>query len=157
MSEGRAAVERSFNFRPVDDRITTSGLVPADALSELHGDGIDAVIDLLPATADHAVAGEADIVRAQGIDYVAIPVDFDAPTHADFEQFAAVMDAREGQRLHVHCAANYRVSAFFALHAELTGRWTRAQADAFVADVWSPADHAPWADFMAWERERFSR
>ena len=151
------AVERSFNFRRIDDRLTTSGLVPPDALAELGADGIDAVIDLLPATVDHAVAGEADIVAAQGVDYVAIPVDFDAPAADDFAAFAAAMDAHEGQRVHVHCAANYRVSAFYALYAEQCGRWTRAHADAFVADLWDPAEYPAWSAFMAEERARFAR
>jgi protein tyrosine phosphatase (PTP) superfamily phosphohydrolase (DUF442 family) len=150
------AVERSFNFRRVDARLTTSGLVPPDALAELHADGIDTVIDLLPATVDHAVAGEADIVASQGVDYVAIPVDFDAPMPADFAAFVTAMDAHEGRRVHVHCAANYRVSVFYALYAERRGSWTREQADAFVADLWQPAEHPPWADFIAAERARFA-
>jgi len=155
VTESGAAVERAFNYRRIDDRVTTSGLVPPDALTELRGDGIDAVIDLLPATVDHAVAGEDDIVRGQGIDYVAIPVDFDAPTHADFEAFVAAMDAHDGQRVHVHCAANYRVSAFYALYAELRGRWTREQADAFVADLWNPADYPAWSALIRTERAAF--
>jgi len=149
------AVERSFNFRRIDERLTTSGLVPPDALAELGRDGVDAVIDLLPATVEHAVAGEDEMVRAQAIDYVAIPVDFDAPTRADFDAFVRAMDEHAGQRVHVHCAANYRVSAFYALYAERSGHWTRERADAFVADLWSPAEHAPWAEFMADERSRF--
>ncbi|MFN8027855.1 MAG: protein tyrosine phosphatase family protein [Acidimicrobiia bacterium] len=151
------AVERAFNYRKVDDHITTSGLVPPDALAELAGDGIDAVIDLLPASVDHAVAGEDDIVRGQGIEYVAIPVDFDAPTHSDFTEFVAAMDAHNGQRVHVHCAANYRVSAFYALYAELRGRWTREQGEAFVADLWDPAEYPAWSRLMDEVRADLSR
>lgn len=149
------AVERSFNFRRVDERLTTSGLVPPDALAELGRDGVDAVIDLLPATVDHAVAGEAEIVAGQGIGYVAIPVDYEAPTRADFDAFVRAMDEHDGQRVHVHCAANYRVSAFYALYAELRGRWTREQADAFVADLWDPTEYPAWAQLMESERARF--
>jgi len=149
------AVERAFNFRVVDARVTTSGLVPPDALEELRGDGIDTVIDLLPSTVDHAVAGEDEIVRAQGIDYVAIPVDFDAPAPDDFAAFVRTMDENAGQRVHVHCAANYRVSAFYALYAERSGHWSRERADEFVADLWNPAEHPPWGEFMADERSRF--
>ena len=45
--------------------------------------------------------------------YIHIPVDFQNPTDQDFEQFCAVMEQLKDDRVHVHCIANYRVSAFF--------------------------------------------
>ena len=67
------------------------------------------VVNLNPDGGYGAVDGEDTIVRDQGVAYVYLPVDFAAPTHDDFESFAAAMDAHEGEMLHVHCAANYRV------------------------------------------------
>ena len=145
-------VDEAYNFRRVDDRITTSGLLSEEQLRALGGEGYDAVVDLLPADNEWAVAGEAAIVGAQGLDYVPIPVDFDAPTHADLERFVEVMDALDGRTVHVHCAANYRVSAFYGLYALRTGRWTEAQADAFVRDLWDPSEHPVWASFIADQR-----
>jgi hypothetical protein len=40
-------------------------------------------------------------------------VDFQNPTDQDFEQFCSVMKQLKEVPVHVHCIANYRVSAFF--------------------------------------------
>jgi uncharacterized protein (TIGR01244 family) len=146
------SIEDSYNFRRVHDGLTTSGLVSATQLGELRAEGYDAVINLLPDSHERAVTDEARIVREQGLDYVHIPVDFGAPTHADFEAFADAMDARTGQKVHVHCAANYRVSAFYGLYALQRGLCTAAEADELMRDIWDPADHPPWMQFISDER-----
>jgi uncharacterized protein (TIGR01244 family) len=148
------SIEESYNFRRIDERLTTSGLVSVTQLNDLHREGYDAVINLLPGSNARAVADEARIVQDQGLDYVHIPVDFEAPTHADLEAFAAAMDARPGQKIHVHCAANYRVSAFYSLYALRNGLCTEDEANAIVHDIWNPADHPPWSAFIADERTR---
>jgi protein tyrosine phosphatase (PTP) superfamily phosphohydrolase (DUF442 family) len=150
-------IDASYNYRPVSDAITTSGLVPVEALGELRAEGYDAVINLKPDIEAEIGADEGQIVRDQGLDYVYLPVDFDAPTHADYEAFAAAMDAHDGQKVHVHCAANYRVTAFYGVYAMDRGLWTEVEADAFVRDVWDPSEFPAWQAFITDERERISR
>jgi uncharacterized protein (TIGR01244 family) len=146
------SIEDSYNFRRVDERVTTSGLVSAEQLSNLRTEGYDAVINLLPDSYEHAVHDEARIVQEQGIDYVYIPVDFSAPTHDDFEAFVDAMDARAGQKVHVHCAANFRVSAFYSLYALRKGSCTEDEAHELVRSVWDPSDFPAWDAFIAGER-----
>jgi protein tyrosine phosphatase (PTP) superfamily phosphohydrolase (DUF442 family) len=148
------SVEDSYNFRRIDNRLTTSGLLSAEQLADLHTDSYDAVINLLPDSHDYAVHDEARIVGDQGIDYVYIPVDFEAPTHADLEAFADAMDARLDQKVHVHCAANYRVSAFYGLYAQQRGLCSAEEAHELIHDIWDPADHPVWAVFIADESTR---
>jgi uncharacterized protein (TIGR01244 family) len=148
------SIEDSYNFRRISQNLTTSGLVSAAQLNDLQREGYDAVINLLPDSYEHAVADEARIVRDQGLDYVYIPVDFDAPTHADLETFADAMDARPGQTIHVHCAANYRVSAFYSLYALRKGLCTEGDADDIVQEIWNPADFPTWTAFITDERTR---
>jgi uncharacterized protein (TIGR01244 family) len=142
------SIEDAYNFRRIDERLTTSGQVSDEQLRDLRRNGYDAVINLLPDGHDAAVDDEARIVTDSGLDYVHIPVDFDAPTPADLDAFAEAMDARAGQKIHVHCAANYRVSAFYALYAQHKGWWSEAEADAFVSDLWNPSDYPVWRLFM---------
>jgi protein tyrosine phosphatase (PTP) superfamily phosphohydrolase (DUF442 family) len=150
------SIEDTFNFRRVADRVTTSGLVNAEQLATLGSEGYQAVINLLPDSYEHAVHEEPDIVRGQGLDYVYIPVDFAAPTHDDFVAFSDAMRAHADDTVHVHCAANYRVSAFYGLYAQSQGLLTTAEADALVQDLWNSADYPAWAAFIADERARMA-
>lgn len=55
-------------------------------------------------------------VRSLGLSYINIPVQFAAPSEADLIAFFAAMEANRGHKLWIHCAANYRVSAFLRLY-----------------------------------------
>jgi uncharacterized protein (TIGR01244 family) len=143
------AIEDSYNFRRVSDTLTTSGVVGAERLKELSALGYQAVINLLPDSSEFAVADERALVESQGIAYVHIPVDFGRPARADFEQFVAAMDNIDQKKLHIHCAANYRVSVFYSLYAQGKGLWDAEAASSFVSSVWEPRDHPGWPDFIA--------
>ena len=144
----------SHNFRRIDDQLTTSGVVSAEQLGELRAEGYDLVINLLPGDSEYFVAHEGRIVGDQGLAYVHIPVDFAAPTHDDLEAFGAALDDHSGEKIHVHCAANYRVSAFYGLYAVSRGLCTAAQADELVSGLWNPGEHSAWSAFIAQERAR---
>jgi protein tyrosine phosphatase (PTP) superfamily phosphohydrolase (DUF442 family) len=145
-------IEDSYNFRRVSDRLSTSGAVSAEQLAGLRGEGYDAVINLLP---DHQnELDEASIVREQGLDYVHIPVDFERPTRADLDAFVEAIDALRGAKVHVHCAANYRVTAFYSLYALRRGVFTEDEATELVRTIWDPADFPAWSAFIADERAR---
>jgi protein tyrosine phosphatase (PTP) superfamily phosphohydrolase (DUF442 family) len=145
-------IEESYNFRRIHERLTTSGVVSAAQLSDLRAEGYDALINLLPDTQEHAVADEARIVREQGLEYVYIPVAFGAPRRSDLEAFVDALDRLTSKKTHVHCAANYRVSAFYSLYALRRGLCTEVEADALVSDLWNPADYPVWRAFIADER-----
>jgi protein tyrosine phosphatase (PTP) superfamily phosphohydrolase (DUF442 family) len=142
------SIEGSYNFRRIDGRVTTSGVVGDKRLGQLGALGYGAVINLLPDSSEYAVAEEGSLVEGQGLSYIYIPVEWTAPTQADFEAFERAMEAFADKTVHVHCAANFRVSAFYALHAERKGWWTRAQADAHIQSLWNPDEQPAWAAFI---------
>lgn len=148
------SIEGSYNFRRVSDRITTSGVVGDKRLTNLQAQGYGALINLLPDQSEYAIPEEREIVTSQGLRYVYIPVDFAAPTQADFDAFVQAMDDIGDKTVHVHCAANFRVSAFYSLYAMRKGLWTQAQADEFMRGLWNPAEHPAWAAFIAEQRQR---
>lgn len=141
-------IEDSYNFRMISDRLTTSGVVGADRLKALASQGYEAVINLLPDTSEHAVSDERDIVESQLVEYIYIPVDFKAPGRSDFARFLEVLDRLSDKKIHIHCAANYRVSAFYSLYAVGRGRWSKDQATEFIRSVWRPADYPGWPEFI---------
>lgn len=145
-------VEASYNFRRVSATVTTSGIVAADDLARLRAEGYDLVVNLLPDTSEHAVGDEAAIVGDQGLTYAYIPVDFAAPSREELDKFAEVMDAHAGKSIHVHCAANYRVSVFYGLYAVRRGMWSTDEAERHVHGVWPDGPDPVWHDFIAAER-----
>src|SRR5438270_4488515 len=53
--------------------------------------GYAAVINLAPPQSMGSVSDEEQIIMAQGLTYVNIPVDFDRPTQQDFDRFSSAM------------------------------------------------------------------
>src|SRR6185436_16613924 len=132
-------------FLRIDGRLATSGMPQPDDFAALRQAGFDVVINLALPTSDNALPNEGELVSAQGMTYVHIPVKFDAPQPADFERFTRVLDACEGQRVFVHCAANKRVSAFVFLH-RLNHGADRATAESDLKKIWQP--DGAWREFV---------
>lgn len=150
-------IEGSINFRRIDDRLTTSGLVDPERLSAMASEGYHAVINLLPEDSEYAIANERELLTENGIEYATIPVDFERPTHDDVERFTAAMDDHAQRSVHVHCAANYRVTAFYGLYAMRRGLYTAAEADELMHEFWDPAEYPVWDRFIPDEREALTR
>ena len=133
------------NFLRIDDGLSTSGMPQPDDFSALRQAGFDVVINLALPTSDNALANEGELVSAQGMTYVHIPVKFDAPQPTDFERFTRMMDACAGQRVFVHCAVNKRVSAFVFLH-RLSHGTARGAAENDLTKIWQP--DGVWRGFV---------
>lgn len=142
------SIEKAYNYRAVSGAVLTAGRVEPEQLAELAGEGVEVVINLLPDSSQYAVKDERTIVEGQGIEYQYLPVDFASPTLSDYRQFRQLMAAAGDRKLLIHCAANYRVSAFYSRYALETGRWSSAEADAFMLSIWQPAEHQPWPQWL---------
>jgi uncharacterized protein (TIGR01244 family) len=135
-----------YHWHRLDDRITTSGQPTEAQLADIAALGVRCVINLGLHSHEKALPDEAASVAALGMTYVHIPVDFKNPTDADFAAFRAAMQASGDAPVHVHCIANYRVSAFFYRYRRevlgMDGKEARADLDR----VWKP--DAVWAAFI---------
>jgi protein tyrosine phosphatase (PTP) superfamily phosphohydrolase (DUF442 family) len=133
------------NFLRIDDGLATSGMPQPGDFAALRQAGFDVVMNLALPTSDNALPNEGELVSTQGMTYVHIPVKFDAPQPADFEQFTRMLDACAGQCVFVHCAANMRVSAFIFLHRLKHGA-DRATAESDLKKIWQP--DGLWREFV---------
>jgi len=98
------------NIVTIAPGIVTAGQPTAKALASLRDEGFTAVVYLVPPGASDAVAGEADIVRSQGMDFTQLPMRWEEPTDADFDAFAAAMTRTRDGKVLVHCQVNLRAS-----------------------------------------------
>jgi protein tyrosine phosphatase (PTP) superfamily phosphohydrolase (DUF442 family) len=135
-----------YNWRRLDDRITTSGQPTEPQLADIKALGVRHVVNLGLHTHEKALPDEATSVGRLGMTYIHIPVDFQNPTDQDFERFCAVMADLKDVSVHVHCIANYRVSAFFYRYRRDVLGMDERKARAAMEDVWHP--EGVWAAFI---------
>lgn len=133
-------------WHAIDERLMTAGQPSSEELRALRAIGVDTVINLSPSTAEHALEDERAIVEALGMNYIHIPVIWEAPTLADFEQFCAAMDVAKNRTVFVHCDDNRRAASFVYLYRVLRLGHDRGRADADLQTVWAP--QSQWASYI---------
>jgi len=140
------------NLREISPRLVTSGQPSAAALAGLKEQGFGAVVYLAPPTVGDAVRDEDAIVGRQGLVYVNLPIDFDAPTERDVDTFVRVLDALRDRKVLVHCQVNMRASSMvFLYRVTVLKEEPRVAYDA-VTGVWVP--HGPWRRLIETTLER---
>ncbi len=151
------SVSEIYNVREVDDRLITGGQPSEDQLRAAASEGIDAVVNLATIDPRYSLPDEAGLVRSLGMTYHHIPVAWDDPTEADFAAFEDVMaELPPESRTLVHCAANFRVTAFYGLYAIRHLGWSVEQAETFRAQIWQGSDFPVWESFIASMRQRLT-
>ena len=137
-----------YNYRKVDERHATGGQPTEEQLKAAAADGFETIINLATIDSRYSLKDEGASVAALGMKYVHIPVPWDRPSEADFAAFEqAMQSAGEGKTL-VHCAANFRATAFYSLYAMKHFDWSRARAEEFRASIWRGSDFPVWEDFI---------
>lgn len=135
-----------YNWLRLDERITTSGQPSVTQLAEIAALGVRHVVNLGLHTHEKALPDEAGTVAALGMRYIHIPVDFQNPTDQDFETFCTTLESLGDVPVHVHCIANFRVSALFYRYRRDVLGMNEAAARAEMHKLWEPA--GVWADFI---------
>ena len=135
-----------YNYRLFSDTIATAGLPSEFQLHDAKHEGFSAIINLLPDDSPYAVPGEAAIVNALGLEYFYIPVEFENPTLLDFEKFERALASTTGKKVLIHCAANYRVSAFMSIYAKTKLGWDNQTFETYRNAIWQPDEI--WAAFI---------
>lgn len=141
-------LEHIYHFLALDDRLLTGGMPTAAQLADAAQAGVQTVINLAMPDSERALRDEPSIVTSLGMEYVGIPVRWEAPTRADLDRFMDSMDARRERKLLVHCQANYRVSGFIALYRVLRLGWEREAALADLRRIWNPEEYPVWHEFL---------
>src|SRR5689334_16080537 len=140
------ALDDVKNFVAVSDRLGTAGQPSEEQLRDVADAGFEVVVNLGLLDPRYCLADEAGSVQALGLAYHHIPVDYTSPQPDDLRRFFEAMDASSGKKVFVHCAANYRVSAFVALYGEARLGWSSEQGDVHVRRVWEPNE--TWTRFI---------
>jgi protein tyrosine phosphatase (PTP) superfamily phosphohydrolase (DUF442 family) len=126
------------NYKAYSPGFASAGQPTEEQLQAVSDAGFDQVVYIAMSNSRSAVAGEDAIVKELGMDYVHIPVIWDAPTTSDFYAFASIMQRDPAAKTLLHCAANYRASAFAFLYRVIYDDVPVAAAKADMNEVWTP-------------------
>ncbi len=140
------------NWQRRDERVTTSGKLEVSDVSRLTAIGVRHVVNLALDDHPEALDDERALLEDSGIEYIHIPVPFDAPTRGHVNELRAVLD-RTRAPVHVHCIMNYRVAAFLYL-LDLDEGVHEHEARARMAKIWNPLESddpraLPWKDLLS--------
>jgi protein tyrosine phosphatase (PTP) superfamily phosphohydrolase (DUF442 family) len=134
------------NWRRLTRQITTSGQPSEAELGTIRALGVTHIINLGLHSHERALPDEAATVRALGMTYIHIPVDFARPTEDDFTAFCEALMGLDDTSVHVHCIVNARVSAFFYRYRRDMLGVDDAVARQALETVWRPG--GVWAAFI---------
>ena len=127
--------------------LVTSGQPSAQALASLGQSGFQAVIYLAPSSVPDAIKNEPELLSAQGIEFVHIPIPFGSPDESHFLTVSAALERLANKKVLVHCQVNMRASSMVFLHRVIRGNEDPAVAYEAVARVWSPS--GAWRKLLA--------
>ena len=125
---------------PVDGfpRLGTGGQPTEEQLASVKAAGFETVINLALPTSTGALPDEAGLVNGLGMEYVPIPVVWEEPKAEDLQQFFAALQARKGKKVFVHCAMNFRASAFMYLYRVKIAGVPEEDARWDMLSIWVP-------------------
>ena len=106
----------------------------------------DLVVNLAPPQSQGSFRDEGGLVAANGVTYVNIPVNWDAPAAADFRFFSEVLKANAGRNVLVHCQVNLRGASFTFLYRVIHEGADLREARDKLTGVWMP--NAVWRRFI---------
>jgi protein tyrosine phosphatase (PTP) superfamily phosphohydrolase (DUF442 family) len=150
-----------YNFYKVSDLLACSGQPSEGQLSSIAAEGYRVVINLGLKNGKYALTDEAATVQALGMAYHYLPVPFDNPKTSDLVRFIGLMNKIKGEKILVHCAANYRASTFTGLYLFSAKNFNEQGVYSFIEQVWQPdaiwerfiEEAAELIRFMVWNQE----
>jgi len=135
-----------LNYLKITENISTSGQPAPDQFKMIADAGFSSVINLAMPDSTNALPDEGGFVVEQGMNYFHIPVPFDAPTVKHLDLFLKLMEMLAGEKIWVHCALNWRVSAFM-YHYQTSILQLPDNKRIPMLKSWEP--DAIWKEFLA--------
>jgi protein tyrosine phosphatase (PTP) superfamily phosphohydrolase (DUF442 family) len=135
-----------YNFKQVSELLACSGQPRDGQLQALAANGYQVIVNLGLLNTKYALKDESASVTALGLEYYHLPILFDDPKTEDLLAFIKIMGQHQNDKTLVHCAANYRASAFTGLYLLATGKLDEDAMHEFIEEVWQP--DAVWDQFI---------
>lgn len=134
------------NVRVISPLLVTAGQPDRASLQRLKAEGYAAVVSLAPGDTRDAIPDQAAILAAQGVEFVHIPIPWQAPEAKHLDAMSVALQRLKGKKVLVHCQMNMRASALVFLHRTIHEKEDPAIAWGDVKPLWTPTNQ--WAEFI---------
>ncbi len=139
-------MNKILNYIKVNELIYTSGQPKIEELELIANEGFEVVINLAMPTTSNALENEDRIVASLNMTYIHIPVDFENPKVSDLKLFLNILQALGANKVWIHCAKNYRVSAFMYVYHKYILHTPFEEIDLSIFEKWQPS--LAWQELM---------
>jgi len=127
-----------LNYIKINELISTSGQPTVEQFELIAQEEFEVVINLALYNASNAIENEDKVVTSLNMTYFHIPVDFENPKPSDVKLFLNTLQALGSNKVWVHCALNYRVSAFMYIYHKYILQTPFDDIDISLFEEWSP-------------------
>ena len=137
-----------YNYLYYHDKLSSSGMPTVEQMKSVAEAGVQLVINLAPHDVLNAIQDETELVESLGMTYINIPVNWNTPNEDGLNIFMDAMDAYMDKKIHVHCEANFRASAFITMHRILRLGWNAEEAFGVMHTIWDEDAYPVWKMFI---------
>ncbi len=135
-----------INYVSYSPVFASSGQPNAEQLTALRDEGLKRVVYVAYSDHERSLPNEDRVAKNLGLEYIHIPVEWNAPTQSDFELFASIMQQDPDKPTLLHCQMNYRATAFAMLYRVIYDDVPLASAKADMNAVWTPNE--TWTGYI---------
>jgi protein tyrosine phosphatase (PTP) superfamily phosphohydrolase (DUF442 family) len=140
------ALQAIHNYIQISDKIATAGQPTESQFADIHNAGYEVVVNLAMPNSTNAIAHEQDLVEAEGMEYIHLPVVWEEPKLEDIDRFFLTLKQNADRPVFVHCALNMRVSAFIYLYRRIKHQVSDEIAKPDMNRIWEPNE--TWQAFI---------
>lgn len=139
-------MQKILNYIKINELIATSGQPKIEQFELIAKEGFEVVINLAMYDSSNAIENENKVVTDLDMSYFHIPVSFENPKLSDLKLFLNVLQSLGANKVWIHCAKNYRVTAFMYVYHKYILNTPFDDIDISMFNVWSPTPI--WQELM---------
>ncbi|MDD3055559.1 MAG: protein tyrosine phosphatase family protein [Aliarcobacter sp.] len=148
-------MNKILNHIKINELISTSGQLKIEEFELIANEGFEVVINLAVPTTSNSLENEDKIVSNLNMSYIHIPVSFENPKISDLKLFINILQSLGANKVWIHCAKNYRVSAFIYVYHKYILHTPFEEIDLSIFDIWQPS--LVWQELMKVSIEDLSK
>ena len=148
-------MNKILNYIKINELISTSGQLKIEEFELIANEGFEVVINLAVPTTSNSLENEDKIVSNLNMSYIHIPVSFENPKISDLKLFLNILQSLGANKVWIHCAKNYRVSAFIYVYHKYILHTPFEEIDLSIFDIWKPS--LIWQELMKVSIEDLSK